>query len=56
MWFLSITIWFFILGETILGKYYLLSQIGLWLSLIITIISAVEIFLRFGRFVFSEEG
>lgn len=56
IWFLSITIGFFILGEAILGKYYLLSQIGLWLSLIITIISALEIFLRFGRIIFSEEG
>lgn len=43
------TVALLILGESILGKLYVLAQIGLWISMVTAVISAVEIYGRFGK-------
>jgi len=55
MTIMSVTINFLLLGKAILGKIYILSQVGLWLSMIVSVISALELLIRFGRSVLSEE-
>jgi CDP-diacylglycerol--glycerol-3-phosphate 3-phosphatidyltransferase len=50
----TITISILILGEKILGQFYFLSRVGLWLVIAAAIISAAEYYIRFGPAVFSE--
>jgi CDP-diacylglycerol--glycerol-3-phosphate 3-phosphatidyltransferase len=50
----SITISILILGEKILGQFYFLSQVGLWLVIAAAVISAAEYYMRFGPALFSE--
>jgi CDP-diacylglycerol--glycerol-3-phosphate 3-phosphatidyltransferase len=54
MWCQSITICLLILGRENLGKYDILSKMGLWIVLAVVIISAAEYFLRFGRAVLLD--
>lgn len=50
-----ITISLLILGEKILGQFYFLSQVGLWLVIAIAIISAAEYYIRFRPAVLSKK-
>jgi len=50
----AITISSLILGEKILGQFYFLSQVGLWLVIAVAVISAAEYYIRFGSAVLSE--
>ena len=50
----TITISFLILGENILGSYYFLSRVGLWLVIAVAVISAAEYYIRFGSVVLSK--
>ncbi len=49
----TFTIYFLLLGEKIMGPYYVLSRLGLWLVILIALASAVEYGWRFGRAVLS---
>lgn len=51
----SVTIALLLLGERILGPYYLLAKIGLWLTVAAAVVSAAEYYIRFGRPVLSEQ-
>jgi len=48
------TIAMLILGEGILGKLYIVPQIGLWVSMITAVVSAAEIYIKFGKKVLSD--
>jgi CDP-diacylglycerol--glycerol-3-phosphate 3-phosphatidyltransferase len=48
MFFETITICLLILGKKYLGRLYFLSQVGIWLVIIVAIASAAEYYLRFG--------
>ncbi len=48
------TVALLILGEGILGKLYVFSQIGLWISIVTAVISAAEIYIKFGKKVLSN--
>ena len=48
------TICLLILGEKYLGRFYFFSQIGLWLVIVIAIVSATEYYIRFGPLVISK--
>jgi CDP-diacylglycerol--glycerol-3-phosphate 3-phosphatidyltransferase len=50
----SVTIALLLLGERILGQYYLLARIGLWLTVAAAVVSGVEYYIRFGRPVISD--
>lgn len=54
MWCEAITIGLLILGKEILGSLYLLAEIGLWVVLVVVLLSAAEYFARFGRLVLSS--
>jgi CDP-diacylglycerol--glycerol-3-phosphate 3-phosphatidyltransferase len=49
----TITIGVLLLGKGVLGEFYLLSKIGLWLTVAAALISAAEYYLRYGRVVLS---
>ena len=49
----TVTIGILLLGEGVLGGFYLLSKIGLWLTVAAALISAAEYYLRYGRAVLS---
>jgi CDP-diacylglycerol---glycerol-3-phosphate 3-phosphatidyltransferase len=49
------TIALLLLGEPILGKYYIIAKIGLWVSVTAALVSALEIGIRFGRRVLTED-
>jgi len=49
------TVSFLILGENYLGKFYFLSQIGLWLVIAIAVLSAAEYYIKFGPRVLSKD-
>lgn len=49
------TIALLLLGEPILGKYYFIAKIGLWVSVTAALVSALEIGIRFGRRVLKED-
>ena len=49
----SITIAIILLGEKILGPVYFLAGVGLWLTLVIVILSAVEYYAKYGPSVIS---
>jgi CDP-diacylglycerol--glycerol-3-phosphate 3-phosphatidyltransferase len=48
------TIGVLLLGKDVLGEFYLLSNIGLWLTVAAALISAAEYYLRYGRVVLSS--
>ena len=50
----TITISSLILGEKILGQFYFLSRVGLWLVIAVAVISAAEYYIRYGPAVLSE--
>ncbi|MGQ9671770.1 MAG: CDP-diacylglycerol--glycerol-3-phosphate 3-phosphatidyltransferase [Candidatus Aminicenantales bacterium] len=50
----TFTIYFLLLGEKILGPFYVLSRIGLWLVILMALASAGEYSWRFGRAVLSN--
>ncbi len=50
----TFTIYFLLLGEKILGPFYVLSQVGLWLVILTALASAAEYCWRFGRAVLSS--
>jgi CDP-diacylglycerol--glycerol-3-phosphate 3-phosphatidyltransferase len=54
MWVEAIAISLLILGSNILGSFYILAQIGLWLAIAVSVISGTEYFLKF-RFVFASK-
>lgn len=43
-----------ILGERILGKFYFLPRLGLWLVIVVAIFSGVEYYLKYWRFLHSH--
>ena len=47
------TIGLLLLGEGVLGRVYVLSRVGLWLTVGAALISAAEYYLRYGRTVLS---
>lgn len=54
MQFETWTIALFILGPGILGRLFLIAEIGIWLAMAIAIISAADYGVRFGREVLSR--
>jgi CDP-diacylglycerol---glycerol-3-phosphate 3-phosphatidyltransferase len=44
-----------VLGPLYLGKLYVIAQVGLWIALILAVLSAVEYFVRFGPRVLSQK-
>ncbi|MFO7734234.1 MAG: CDP-diacylglycerol--glycerol-3-phosphate 3-phosphatidyltransferase [Candidatus Aminicenantes bacterium] len=44
-----------VLGPLYLGKLYVIAQVGLWIALILAVLSAVEYFIRFGPRVLSQK-
>jgi len=49
----AITIALLLLGEEILGALYFLAVVGLWLTLLVVILSAVEYYVKYGPSVIS---
>jgi len=49
----TITIGLLLLGERILGPLYFLAGVGLWLTLFVVILSAVEYYVKYGPSVIS---
>jgi len=47
------TIALLLLGEGLLGRLYVLSKVGLWLTVLAALISAGEYYIRYGRAVLS---
>jgi CDP-diacylglycerol--glycerol-3-phosphate 3-phosphatidyltransferase len=47
------TIGILLLGEGVLGGFYVLSKVGLWLTVAAALISAAEYYFRYGRTVLS---
>ena len=54
MWCEAITVGLLILGKKNLGNFYILAQIGLWIVIVVVLISAAEYFVRFGHRVLSS--
>jgi len=54
MWVEAIAISLLILGRNILGQFYFLALIGLWLAIAVSVISGAEYFLKF-RFIFASK-
>ncbi len=50
----TFTIYLLLLGEKILGPLFILSRVGLWLVILVAVVSAAEYSLRFGRAVVSS--
>ena len=50
----SVTIGLLLLGENVLGPYYLLAKIGLWVTVAAAVVSAAEYGIRHGRAVLSD--
>ncbi len=51
----SWTIGGLILGPTILGKIYIVPQVGLWLTVVVALASAAEYYIKFGPQILSRE-
>lgn len=49
------TIALLILGPGILGKFFVIAKIGLWLSVVTAVASAAEYYIRFGKKVLSSD-
>jgi CDP-diacylglycerol--glycerol-3-phosphate 3-phosphatidyltransferase len=47
------TIGVLLLGEAVLGGWYVLSKVGLWLTVLAALVSAGEYCIRYGRAVLS---
>ena len=54
MWIEAIAISLLILGADILGQFYFLALIGIWLAITVSLISGTEYFLKF-RFLFVSK-
>ena len=54
MWVEAISISLLILGRNILGQFYLLALLGIWLAIAVSLISGAEYFLKF-RFLFASK-
>ena len=54
MWSEGITIGLLLLGEPMLGRWYIFARIGLWVMLAVVLISGVEYFVRYGSQVLKE--
>jgi len=54
MWVEAIAISLLILGRNILGQFYILAQIGLWLAIVVSLVSGAEYFLKF-RFILASK-
>jgi CDP-diacylglycerol--glycerol-3-phosphate 3-phosphatidyltransferase len=50
----TITIGILLLGERILGSLYILSKVGLWLTILVAVLSAGEYYMKYGRSVLSS--
>lgn len=50
----SLTIYFLLLGERILGSFFVLGRVGLWLVILVALGSAAEYSWRFGRALLSR--
>jgi CDP-diacylglycerol--glycerol-3-phosphate 3-phosphatidyltransferase len=48
------TIGLLLLGEGLLGRWYVLSQVGLWLTVLAALVSGAEFYIRYGRTVLSN--
>jgi CDP-diacylglycerol--glycerol-3-phosphate 3-phosphatidyltransferase len=49
----TVTINLLLLGEKILGPLYILSEVGLWLTIIAAVLSAAEYYVKYGPSVLS---
>lgn len=47
------TIYLLLLGERILGPLYVLSKVGLWLTIVVALVSAAEYYWKYGKTVIS---
>jgi CDP-diacylglycerol--glycerol-3-phosphate 3-phosphatidyltransferase len=54
MWVEAIAISLLILGKNILGQFYVLALLGIWLAIAVSLISGAEYFLKF-RFLFASK-
>jgi CDP-diacylglycerol--glycerol-3-phosphate 3-phosphatidyltransferase len=54
MWIEAIAISLLILGADILGQFYILALLGIWLAIAVSLISGAEYFLKF-RFLFASK-
>ena len=54
MWVEATAISLLILGSNILGQFYILALIGIWLAIAVSLISGAEYFLKF-RFLFASK-
>ncbi len=54
MWVEASAISLLILGRNILGQFYVLSLLGIWLAIAVSLISGTEYFLKF-RFLFASK-
>ena len=54
MWVEAIAISLLILGRNILGQFYVLALLGIWLAIAVSLISGAEYFLKF-RFLFASK-
>jgi|WetSurMetagenome_2_1015567.scaffolds.fasta_scaffold573807_2 CDP-diacylglycerol---glycerol-3-phosphate 3-phosphatidyltransferase len=50
-----VTLCLLILGPVLLGRFYSLAQVGLWLTIVVAIASAAEYYIRFGPVVLSKD-
>jgi CDP-diacylglycerol--glycerol-3-phosphate 3-phosphatidyltransferase len=50
----TVTIGILLLGEGVLGGLYVLSRVGLWLTVLAALVSAGEYYFRYGRAVLSR--
>lgn len=51
----TITVCLLLLGEKILGNFFFLSQVGLWLVIVAALVSAAEYYLKFGPRILSKQ-
>jgi len=51
----TVTVCILILGKDILGKLYFVSQVGLWLVIVVAILSAAEYYVKFGAAALSKD-
>jgi len=51
----TVTIALLILGKGVLGKFFIVGQIGLWLTMAVALYSAAEYFIRHGRDVVLDD-
>jgi len=54
-WFEAITICALILGEEILGNFYIIARVGLWLVIAFAVTSTIEYYFRFSSLLLSKD-